>query len=129
MKEKWRMQATDAARAYPRLHRELGELRHISVTPKLSGSPRGSGAGRSVENAALRTLAPGDQSAHDAVERALRMLKAFRTAEKRRRLVEMVYFRRTHTILGAAVALEVSEVTARQWSRDFLWAVYCGLGR
>lgn len=123
------MAARDAAFAYPRLHRELGELRRMSVTPKLGGTGRGGGSGRGAEDAALRSLPPGDQAAHDAVERALRMLRTLRTADKRRRLVELVYFRRTHTILGAGVALEVSEETAQQWAREFLWAVYAGLCR
>lgn len=127
--ETWRRPAKDAAYAYPRLRRELAELRSMSVTPKLSGMPRGGGASRSVEDAALRQLPPGERAAFEAVDRALRLLRVFRTAEKRRRLVEMVYFRQSHTIYGAGAVLEVSEVTARQWNRDFLLSVYTGLGK
>lgn len=128
-REDWRRQARDAAFAYPRLRRELAELRRMSVTPRLGGSGRGGGDRRGTEDVALRQLAPGDQAALEAVEKALRMLRALRTADKRRRLAELVYFRRTHTILGAGVALGVSEETARQWDRDFLWAIFGAMSR
>lgn len=119
----WRDQARRAAQAYPRLHEALTELHRMSVTPRMSGMPSGGGSGRAVEDAALRQLPPDEQIAHDAVEHALRMQELFRTAVKRRRLVELVYWRRTHTVFGAGVELGVSEETAKRWNSDFLLCV------
>ena len=119
----WRDQARRAVMAYPRLHEELADLQRMSVTPRLSGMPGGGGTGRSTEDAALRQLPPEEQTAHDAVEHALRMMSLFRTAAKRRQLVELVYWRRTHTVYGAGVEIGVSEETAKRWNGDFLLCV------
>ena len=51
------------------------------------------------------------------------MTELFRTAAKRRRLVELVYWRRTHTVYGAGVEIGVSEETAKRWNADFLLCV------
>ena len=119
----WQDKARRAVRAYPKLHAELMDLQHMSVTPRLSGMPGGGEPGRATENAALRQLPPDDQTAHDAVEHGLRMLKIHRTADKRRRLVELVYWKATHTIYGAGVEIGISEETARRWNADFLLTV------
>lgn len=119
----WQAGARQAARDYPRNHAELLELQRMSVTPRLSGMPGGGGAGRATEDAALRQLPRDRQTAHDAVEHALRMTELFRTAAKRRRLVELVYWRRTHTLYGAGVEIGVSEETAQRWNADFLLCV------
>lgn len=119
----WKDKARRAVRAYPKLHAELLDLQRMSVTPRLSGMPGGGEPGRATEDAALRQLPPDEQTAHDAVEHGLRMLKIYRTAAKRRRLVELVYWRDTHTIYGAGVVLGVSEETAQRWNADFLLCV------
>lgn len=119
----WRDAARRAAQAYPRLHEELMDLQRISMSPSLTGMPSGGGGGRTMEDAALRQLPPDEQTAHDAVEHALRMLEIFRTAAKRRRLVDLVYWRRTHTVYGAGVEIGISEETAKRWNADFLLCV------
>lgn len=119
----WRDTARRAAQAYPRLHEELSDMQRMSVTPRLSGMPSGGGAGRATEDAALRQLPPEAQAAHDAVEHGLRMMDLYRTAGKRRRLVELVYWRRTHTVYGAGVEIGISEETAKRWNADFLLCV------
>jgi len=119
----WQAAARRVIKQYPRLHEELRDLQRMSVTPKLTGMPGGGGAGRATEDAALRQLPPEEQAAHDAVERALRMTELFRTAAKRRRLVELVYWRQTHTVYGAGVEIGVSEETAKRWNADFLLCV------
>lgn len=128
-KETWKRVARDAAYAYPRLHRQLEDLKNPSLTAKLTGMPRGGGTSRTVEDLALRQLPKGDQDAHDAVEKALRVMGKMRTGAKRRKLVEMVYFRRTHTLYGAGVALGISEETAGAWSRDFMVSVYAAMSK
>lgn len=119
----WQAAARRVVQAYPRLHEELRELQRMSVTPRLNGMPGGGGPGRAVEDAALRQLPPEEQKAHDAVEHAIRMTELYRTSAKRRRLVELVYWRKTHTIYGAGVEIGVSEETAKRWNADFLLCV------
>lgn len=119
----WQAAARRVIKQYPRLHEELRDLQRMSITPRLTGMPGGGGAGRATEDAALRQLPPEEQAAHDAVEHALRMTELFRTAAKRRRLVELVYWRQTHTVYGAGVEIGVSEETAKRWNADFLLCV------
>ncbi len=119
----WRASARRAATAYPRHQEDLRELQRTSVTARLSGMPGGGGSGRAVEDAALRQLPPPDQTELDAVEHALRMMGLFRSGAKRRRMVELVYWRRTHTLYGAALEVGVSEETAKRWNAEFLLCV------
>lgn len=51
-----------------------------------------------------------------------------RLSPERLRLVELVYWRGTHTIEGAAAALHVSRRTAYRWANEILTAVALELG-
>lgn len=64
-----------------------------------------------------------------AVERALTMQGVYPNAAERRRMVEMVYFRRTHTMNGAALECHYSRETVQKWNVEILSAVYVGLVR
>lgn len=76
-----------------------------------------------------KRLSAEQRAAVYAVEQALSVMDEMRTAEKRRRLVDLVYIRRTHTLYGAGTELEISEESARAWNRDFLLCVYMALKR
>ena len=123
----WRREARAAAYAYPGLAAELQELRRVKLSSGLGGAPKGTGAQRPSETAALREL-PGDlQAKHDAVAAAMSQVGRLHRGGLRRQLVVLVYFRRSHTVYGAAAALGVSENTAKRWNADFLLAVSVGL--
>lgn len=96
----------------------------MNVTPQMTGMPRAGGEHRTVEDVALRQLPPDEQLRFDAVEYALRTMKLFRSRDKRLAMVDMVYFRRTHTVFGAAVHLEVSSAATDRWNTEFLLAIY-----
>lgn len=52
-----------------------------------------------------------------AVEALLRHLQTERRIDaQQRRMLEMVYFRGSHCLYGAAVALEIGERTAKRWN-------------
>ena len=63
----------------------------------------------------------------EAVERALAMQDVYPNAPERRRMVELVYFRRTHTLQGAATACHYARETIQKWNIELLSAVYVGL--
>ena len=77
----------------------------------------------------LRELTQREQRAQEAVETALDAMGNFKSAKKRKKLVDMVYFRRSHKLYGAGVELEISEETAKHWNSDFLLCVWGGLRR
>lgn len=108
-------------RQYPRLKKELETPLETAVTPGYGGGPSGSGGiSRPVERAVIHDLNPKDQKRFDAVDEAIR-----RTMEKPNgadimRVIDMVYFARTHTIAGAAREIPISEIQAGRWNGTFI---------
>lgn len=59
-----------------------------------------------------------------AVEKLLSQIETFGREDVRaRRLLEMVYFRMSHTLYGAAIQLQISEATAKRWNQKILLAL------
>ena len=56
----------------------------------------------------------------DAVERAVQTTRREQDGRARLRVVELVYFRGTHTIEGAAQQAHVSYITAWRWCDRFI---------
>ena len=60
-----------------------------------------------------------------AVARAIQRTEALKTGIERLRLVDLVFWKRSHNVVGAAIELHISEPTAIRWHRDFVKAVAC----
>lgn len=125
----WRQAARQAAYDYPGLRSQLRDLQSMSVTPSLSGMPMGGGEHRSTEDAALRQLPPEDQRRLDAVAQALSISEHLTSGLARVKMIEMVYFRRSHTVEGAAMQIPCSVQTAKIWNSDFLLLTWSELNR
>lgn len=108
-------------RDYPTLRRDLEDLQEQSIVANLSGMPRGSGNGRTVEALALRQLDEDDQKVFDAVSRAIEATKLRPDGETRIKLITMMYWsKKTMTAKAAALLLHISERTAKRWHGDFV---------
>lgn len=95
---------------------EADELQRVSVTAAygpLTG--RSSMPGRTTENAALRQLSAPEQAELDAVERAISA-----STEETVELIRLVFWKRSHTLNGAAMRLHLSYRSARRRQTDFL---------
>lgn len=57
---------------------------------------------------------------HIAVEAAIEQTNAYPDGRERLTLVSLVFWKRTHTLEGAAMAVNVSDRTARRWHTDFI---------
>ena len=57
---------------------------------------------------------------HSAVERAVGVTRGLPDGAERMALVDMIFWRRSHTLSGAADACHVSERTARRWHTAFI---------
>ena len=55
-----------------------------------------------------------------AVEAAVKETEQLADGGERLRLIDLVLWRRTHTLQGAALACYVSERTAQEWHRQFI---------
>lgn len=115
-------------RRYPALKEQHDNLLRMQITPSYSGMTGGGGDGRGLENLVLRALTNNDMREYEAVEAALAELETLDYPKRRRQLIEMVYWNRSHTVDGAAYAVNVSSRTGRQWHREFIYCVakHCG---
>lgn len=56
----------------------------------------------------------------EAIEIAIRETGQLIDGAERIKLIDLIYWRRTHTLQGAALAVHVSERTAQEWHRKFI---------
>ena len=76
----------------------------------------------------MKDLTPEDmteteQKELDAVKAAMESTLLLNEGELRMKLVEIIFWKRTHTLEGAAMILHISERTARRWHTDFIRTV------
>ena len=111
-------------RRYPELCQRDAALHATAMSPDLSGMPHGFG-GRSdpVADAALRELPEVNRREMEAVRRAIHQTRAMRDGSERLAMVDMVFWRKTHTLAGAAVYLYRCQRTVRQWHTEFIKTV------
>lgn len=117
-------------RRYPDLKAERVELQQQTVTQQLSGMPGGGGTGRTAEQCAIRELSGVKQREYKAVDRAVKStLSITGSGEDRMRIIELVFWKRSHTLEGAAQEVHCSYRTARRYHGEFIMSVakYYGL--
>ncbi len=108
----WRPNVERALRVYPYLKAAKQAAQEQSITPSYTGMPRGGGISRTTENAATRHFSAQEEKILDAVDRAIAEVSKHRDGQEVLRIVEMVDFKRSHTLEGAAMALFMHRVTA-----------------
>lgn len=128
----WRKDTRAIIRTYPELKRREREMKEISVvanygTPAIVGGermnvllPGGGTASRTTEDVALRQLSPDDQRALDAVSNAIQTTMRYRNGNLRVKIIDLVYWRQSHTLEGAAQTVHVSLKTAQGWHSAFV---------
>ena len=119
----WWYHTRDIVRAYPEHRARLRELQRPSLVPGTGGMPGSSEPGRSTEQLALRTLLEAEQRDHDAVQAAIRRTRALADGKDRLRIIELVHWKGSHTVTGAAAVVHVSVRTAYQWQNAFFFLV------
>ena len=107
-------------RAYPGLKKEYDSLHEQSVTANTFGMPGGCEVSRGTENIALRELPKSKQAEYDAIRKAISVTELMRTGADRLKLVDLVFWKQSHTLRGAAMVVNVSYETAVEYHRDFI---------
>ena len=117
----WWSYAKYLTRAYPALKKEYDALRsqHLTADPSQIHVCTGA-ASRSTENIALRQLPPARQADYDAVTKAIEQTKRLKTGSDRLKLIDMVFWKQSHTLDGAAYAIGYSYEQGKLYHRDFL---------
>ena len=124
---KARAEARCALKQYPKLKRRQGE-NDMQITPVYGGAAVQHSASRTTENVALRsTLTEREENIISAVEFALRMQNYYPNGDQRMKMMELVYFKKTHTLAGAAEVCHYSVDAVFRWNVELLTAVYVGL--
>lgn len=116
----WWSYAKAIVSIYPELVEKYNDLHTVSITSKWDAMPSGSGISNPTENAALRELPPARQRELDAVNRAIELTKLMKTGDEQIKLIDLVFWKKSHNIAGAAMILYVSEITAKRWHADFI---------
>lgn len=117
----WWSYAKYLTRAYPALKKEYDALHTQSITADPSRIPGSTGpAARTTEKIALRQLSPARQADYDAVAKAIEQTKRLKTGADRLKLIDMVFWKQSHTLDGASYAIGYSYEQGKLYHRDFL---------
>lgn len=112
-------------RSYPKIKELQRYLLDTKVTATYGGigGVAGGKVSSAVETAALKELHPKDQRRLKAIEDTIAETRHMPDGTERLRVVEMVYFKQTHTLLGAAAILGLRKQRAIDYSSTFISAV------
>ena len=116
----WWSYAKYMVRVYPEHKKELAQLHGQRVTQGYSQVSKTTGTNRSTENTALRTLPRAKQAEYDAVSQAIQKTLLMKTGQERIMVIDMVYWKKSHTLQGAALAANISYDTAIDYHGDFI---------
>ena len=105
-------------RRYPLLKEQHDDLCAQQLTASYSGVPGTKQAKRVAELSALRSTVSDRE--YDAVYEAIEATMLMQNGSLRIYLIDLVFWKGTHTIAGAAQECFVSERTAREWHRQFI---------
>lgn len=122
-REKWWGYIKAVIRSYPELKRKYDILHEPSMQINLTGMPSAHNPSSPVERVALRELNPTEQKELDAVSEAINATKRMYCGELRLQMVDLMYWRQTHTLEGAALKVHVSVPTAKRWNGVFVYLV------
>ena len=128
-RDNWRPYVINALYDFYR-YKDIERAAHNQrVTAQYNKGRGGGGATRTTENVALRNgLTKQQERELQAIEKALRTTRRGPDGKIRVRVLDMVYFRNTHTIEGAAQQVHVSYKTAWRWTDNFVRLVGKNLG-
>ena len=125
----WWGYVKDMIRRYPTLSQEYADLHTQAITPQYGSAGHGGGGARRVtEDIAIRELPQIHQREYNAVRQAIEKTEKLPTGSERLRLIDLVFFKATHTLDGAAVQIHCSYRTARRYHADFIMLVAGGFG-
>lgn len=100
------------------------------MSPNLTGMPGAHGqASDPVADAALRELPEINRRELEAVRQAIEETRALPNGEERLEMVKLVFWKKTHTLDGAAMELHWSTRKLVEWHGEFIRCVakYFGL--
>lgn len=117
-------------RRYPSLCDEYEELKSQNLIARYEASGgHSSEASRVTENIAIRELPTTHEREYWAVRKAIERTEKLSNGKRRIKLIELVYWKQSHTLHGAALAVYFSYRHASRFHAEFIRTVaaYYGL--
>lgn len=126
---RWWGYIKNVIRAYPGLKKEYEALHEQSITANVSGMPGSGDVSRGTETIAIRELPYTKQREYEAVRRAVEYTKHLKNGEERLKIIDLMYWKNSHTLAGAGQKVGYGYDRARQLHQEFVVAVatYYGL--
>ena len=118
-REDWWEYTKRIIRSYPALCRKAESVGDTPCTPAY-GTSGGHSGGSPVERAVVDRLTDKEQRRYDAVRAAISETEVMKHGRQRMELIDRVYWKRSHTLYGAAMCAPVSERTAHTWNAEFI---------
>lgn len=116
----WWPYVKSMVRRYPALKEAQDELLKQKTTAIYSWVRGAPTVGRPVERSATRSMGKTMQKEFEAVRGAVEALKGMPDGDRRIGLIDLVYWRKSHTLQGAAIKFHISFATAKRWHVDFI---------
>ena len=116
-------------RRWPKLKEKYADLHSQSITPAYKEQIGGGSASRAVEDISLRELPTTEQREFEAVRQAIEVTERYSNGRDRLMVINLVLWKQTHTLEGAALQIPCSSATAKRYHGEFirLVASYYGL--
>ena len=116
----WWKIAKAYVQVYPQLVRRVQEQEHTTMTASYRGMPGCFTAGRPVEDAAVRALVAGECAAYQSVRCAIAATASLSTGESRLKMIDLVSWAHTRTLIGAADEIGYSKDRVKEFHGDFI---------
>ena len=119
----WWSYIKDMLYRYPALKEQYAASLSVRCTQAFDVVPGGGGVSRGTEQLVIKAISKIAAKEYDAVERAVSQLDPLRL-----KLIRLIYWDRSHTLTGAAMALHISYRTARRWHSAVIYQIARNFG-
>lgn len=125
---RWWPYVKNVIRTYPELRKTLTEPVCTPMTARYGPQTPQNGLGRALESAVTKKLSSRDVAEFEAVEAAIRETAKMENGEARLEIIDLVYWKRSHTLAGAGMQVGYSYEWAKRAQRRFALSVAENLG-
>lgn len=124
----WWSYAKYMIRQYPKRKSTYDALHDTCITAKIDGIPHAAGISNPTANAALKEMPPVQQREFEAVREAVKTTLKQRNGAERIKVIRLVFWEKTHQLVGAAQAVHFSESVIKDWHGEFIRLVAKNFG-
>ena len=125
---RWWGYVKNVIRAYPELRGRLLEALDTAVTARYGPQTRRNGSGRPIERSVVQRLSGRDAEEYEAVNAAIRETARMSNGEARLAIIDLVYWKRSHTLAGAGMQVGYSYRHTQRVHEQFAYLVAENLG-